>query len=55
MLLAKIEPHLARNKIFIPISGQFDRTTATETVDAGSISGQVKSKTIEIGNHNTTA
>ena len=30
-------------------SGRVDRTSATETVDTGSTSGRVKSKTIKIG------
>ena len=32
-----------------PISGRADRTSATETVDPGSIPGWVKKKTAKIG------
>ena len=33
------------------INGQVDRASATETIDFGSISDQVKPKTIKIGIH----
>ena len=35
--------------IAVPISGPVDRTSATETVDSGSIPGRVKPKAIQIG------
>ena len=33
---------------FAPSSGQVDRTSATETLDSGSIPGHVKSKTTKM-------
>ena len=35
--------------IAVPISGPVDRTSATETIDSGSIPGRVKPKAIQIG------
>ena len=37
------------------ISGRVDRASATEVVDSGSIPGQVKPKTIQIGIHSFPA
>ena len=37
------------------ISRRVDRTSATETVDSGSISGRVKPNTIKIGIHSFAA
>ena len=39
----------------LPISGQVDRTSATETVHLGSIPGRVKPKTIKLGIHSFLA
>ena len=36
---------------FLPISGQVNTASATETVDLGSIPGRVKPKTIKINIH----
>ena len=38
-----------------PISGRVDRASASETVDLGSIPGQIKPKTIKIGIHSCPA
>ena len=51
-LLGRISLHICGIK---PMSGGVDRASATETVDSGSISGQVKPKTIKIGIHNFPA
>ena len=44
--------HFTKIELYQPISGRVDRASASETVDASSITGQVKLNTIEIGIHN---
>ena len=42
---------LQLHRYFIPISGRVDKASATKTVDTGSITGRIKSKTIKVGIH----
>ena len=44
-----LKPQILDTGSLQPISGRVHGAPATETVDAGSISGQVKPKTIKIG------